>query len=78
MTSFLIDSLIASAVLTVLINVMAQLFPGSSAEDRIRELVGEDRESDARPRLRIWFPWKAMLISSVAVSLLINTAELFN
>ncbi|MFT4596110.1 MAG: hypothetical protein ACI9TF_000349 [Paracrocinitomix sp.] len=81
--NFLINSVVASVLLTVVINLLPRLFPGSSAEDRIREMVGEEPsrgdegpdQSPSAPAFRIWFPWKQMLVWSMAISLLINVLE---
>jgi hypothetical protein len=81
--NFLINSVVASVLLTAVINLLPRLFPGSSAEDRIREMVGEEPsrphqgqdQSPSRPPFRIWFPWKQMLVWSMVISLVINVLE---
>ena len=81
--NFVINSVVASVLLTAVINLLPRLFPGSSAEDRIREMVGEEpsppREGSDQslppPPFRIWFPWKQMLVWSMGISLVINVLE---
>jgi len=82
MSSFLIASLIGSIVLTVLINVLPMLFPKSSArverkvQQKINESIQQQDEGNA-PRVRVFFPWKAMLIASVVLTILVNVVGLF-
>ncbi len=83
--NFVLNSVVASVLLTAVINLVPRLFPGSSAEDHIREMVGEEpsrpREGpdqshpSASPKYRIWFPWKQMLVWSMGISLVINVLE---
>lgn len=99
MADLLVNIVIASVVLTALINVIPRLFPDSSAEDRIRDLIGEQRVDQThlspdpggsnrlgsaegaaprRPRFRIWFPWKSMLVGSLLVTALVNIVAFFS
>jgi hypothetical protein len=81
--NFVINSVVASVLLTAVINLLPRLFPGSSAEDRIREMIGEEPsrpregpdQSHSPPPFRIWFPWKQMLVWSMGISLVINVLE---
>jgi len=81
MQDFLIQSLIASVVLTVLINVLPRLMPKASRKieknihDKIERAFAEDDERVAtgnKPRVRVFFPWKAMLVVSIVVTVLVN------
>ncbi len=81
MQDFLIQSLIASLVLTVLINVLPRFFPKQTRKvekklhDKIEEAFKEDdmrRESGNKPRIKVFFPWKAMLVISIVLTVLLN------
>ena len=77
MNNFLITSLIASVVLTLLLNLLPMLFPQTArkAERKIVDKVEElHRNEDAgnRPRIRVYFPWKAMLLISVVLTVMVN------
>jgi len=72
-------SLLASIVLTVLLNVGLRLFPG--ARRRLHESVSRSVEWPAdddtdRSSVRVFFPWKAMLIGSLLLTLLVNAVLL--
>jgi hypothetical protein len=72
-------SLVASIALTVLLNVGLRLFPGGSR--RMHEALSRwaERSTDDRPgapHTRVIFPWKAMLIASLLLTLLINAVLL--
>lgn len=66
----------ASVVLTIVLNVAIRLWPGG-AERSARRLdgwaAGHERwaEGDAR-RTRVIVPWKAMLVVSIAGTILLN------
>lgn len=86
MQDFLIQSLVASVVLTVLINVVPRFFPTQTKNverklhDKIEEAFREDdirRESGNRPRIKVFFPWKAMLVISIVLTVLLNVIGLF-
>lgn len=67
--------IVASIVLTIVLNVALRLFP--SASRRLHESVTRRAERPAygEPsdrKVRIIFPWKAMLIGSLLLTLLIN------
>jgi hypothetical protein len=65
-------SLVASVVLTVLLNVALRLFPSSGrslsrlASERSAPEPGDDR------RVRVIAPWRAMLVASVVLTVLLN------
>jgi hypothetical protein len=67
-------SIIASIVLTIVLNLVLFLFPGAAR--RLRDAFDRLAErSDQEPnRVRVIFPWKAMLIGSLVLTILINVA----
>lgn len=75
---WLVASLVLSVVLTVVLNVVLRAFPGAG-ESVGRKLHSLAERDGARPehggrRVRIWFPWKAMLLASVVLTVLLNLA----
>ncbi len=82
MQDFLITSLIASVVLTILINVLPMLFPKSSekverkVQEKINESIARQQEGN-QPRVRVFFPWKAMLIASLVLTVVVNLIGFF-
>ena len=78
MGDFLISSLVASAVLTLALNFLPRLFPNSTrkveqAVHRRVEDAWQDREpDDGGPRVKVFFPWKAMLIASIVLTVVVN------
>ena len=82
MSDFLVTSLIASVVLTVLINVLPMLFPKSSekverkVQEKLNESIARQQEGN-QPRVRVFFPWKAMLIASLVLTVVVNVIGLF-
>ncbi len=77
MQDFLVTSVIASIVLTVLINVIPLFFPKSTqrVEKRIHDKLEEtmrDQEAGRGPRVKVFFPWKTMLIISLALTVIVN------
>lgn len=80
----LTSSLLASLALTLVLNVLIRAFPGTSADARARQFFGEDTgrpdelpAADEKPRLRIFFPWRQMLMWSLGITLLINILRFF-
>ncbi len=83
MQDFLIQSLIASVVLTVLINVLPRLMQNASRKlernmhEKIEKAFAEDdlrKVSGEKPRVKVFFPWKAMLLISIVLTVLVNLA----
>ena len=80
MSSFLVTSLVLSVVATVALNVLPRLFPNQArkAEERVARSIedgwssGPDRTDRPGPSVRVFFPWKAMLIGSVVLTVLVN------
>lgn len=83
MTEFLVSSVVASIVITVLLNVTIRAFPGTSADARARQMLGEEQaRPDEMPstldadRVRIYFPWRQILVWSMAVSVVLTAARM--
>ena len=77
MSNFLLTSLIASVVLTLALNLLPALFPKAAvkAERRILERVQkthENRVDPNTPKVSIFFPWKAMLLISVVLTVAVK------
>jgi hypothetical protein len=68
---WLVASLVLSVVLTVLVNLALWLFPGirertaRAAEDSMTSASGERRT-------RVIVPWKAMLVASLILTVVVN------
>jgi hypothetical protein len=66
-------SLVLSVVLTVALNLGVRAFPNRSRQLGERsEQWFADRAVDDGPRVRVFFPWKAMLIGSIGLTVLVN------
>ncbi|MEM7387311.1 MAG: hypothetical protein AAF514_20425 [Verrucomicrobiota bacterium] len=80
--NFLLISIIASVVLTVLLNQLPLIFPRTAGrtqrklEENARRMI-EQHEDDAKPRVKVFFPWKAMLIGSIVLTILVNLIGCF-
>jgi len=77
MNSFLLTSLIGSIVLTLALNLLPALFPKAAemAEQKILESVQkthENRVDPNTPKVRVFFPWKAMILISVGLTVAVN------
>jgi len=77
MSNFLLISLVGSAALTILLNLLPALFPQASAkfERKVIEKMQETHENRVdpkTPKVRVFFPWKAMLIGSLILTVLVN------
>jgi hypothetical protein len=79
MPSWLLVSIVGSLVLTVLLNVLPMLFPKTArrAQERIIEEIQKQHnwEDDADrpgPTVKVFFPWKSMLIGSLVLTVLMN------
>ncbi len=77
MKDFLITSLIASIVLTLALNLLPMLFPeaATKAERKIVETMQETHENRTdpnTPKVRVFFPWKAMLLISIGLTIAVN------
>lgn len=83
MSNFIIYSIVGSVVLTVVLNVLPLLFPNAATklqkkiEDNARSAI-EQHENSNQPRVKVFFPWKAMLIGSIILTLLVNLIGIFS
>lgn len=82
MSNFILVSLIGSLALTLALNLLPALFPNAAAkaERKIVEKMQEthqDRVDPNTPKVRIFFPWKAMLIGSLLLTVLVNIVGVF-
>lgn len=77
MKDFLLFSIVGSVILTVAVNFLPLLFPNAAAkaqrklEDHARRSV-EQHEDAGRPRVKVFFPWKFMVIGSLVLTVLVN------
>ncbi len=81
MSSFLIRSLVLSAVLTILLNVFL-VWHGRRATGDVfgrqlpppgpQEPVNHDADAADRPSVQVFVPWKAMLIGSIGLTVMLN------
>lgn len=77
MKNFLLTSLIASIILTLALNFLPLLFPNAAAkaESKIIETMQEthkDRIDPDTPKLRVFFPWKSMIVLSILLTIAVN------
>ena len=81
MSDFILYSIIASVVLTLALNIIPRLFPNASRRtmDRVQEKMEEQArkvEDGERPRVQVFFPWKAMLLISIVLTVFLNLGSL--
>jgi hypothetical protein len=70
-------SVVLSVVLTIVLNVVIRAFPNASdrAARRLAELsVPRPDRSDSDRRTRVIVPWKAMIIGSLLLTIVLNLA----
>lgn len=76
-------SIVASLVLTALLNIVPRLFPAQTRKARVRiaeRLEGTFNAPDSDPRgsrVRVFFPWKAMLAISIGLTIALNLVAYF-
>ncbi len=81
MNNFIVYSIAASIILTVILNALPLLFPNAATkiqkkiEENARQAI-EQHEDTNRPRVKVFFPWKVMLIGSILLTVLINVVGL--
>ena len=74
--NWLVFSILASVGLTVVLNVVPRMIPG--AGDRVTRRMETwtaahpDDSSPPQRRVKVIFPWKAMLIGSLLLTLILN------
>ncbi len=77
MENFITYSIIGSIVLTIAVNILPLIFPNAAdklqrkIEENARRAI-EQHEDDNQPRVKVFFPWKAMLIGSIVLTVLVN------
>jgi hypothetical protein len=73
---WLVVSLVLSVVLTLLLNVWLRAFPEASDRlaRRLDELTSQDADDPDGPdhRVRVVIPWKAMIVGSIILTIVIN------
>ena len=74
MGDFLLFSLIASVVLTVILNLALRFGPSRKEPLEQPEQAWLDQPEDGRgnSKVRVFFPWKAMLAVSIGLTVLVN------
>ncbi|MEE9309508.1 MAG: hypothetical protein V3U64_00660 [Cocleimonas sp.] len=83
MSDFITYSIIGSVILTIVLNVLPLLFPNTAdkmqkkIEENARRAI-EQHEDNNQPRVKVFFPWKAMLIGSVVLTVLVNLVSYFS
>ena len=83
MNNFLLTSIIGSVILTILLNVLPLMFPDAAAkmQRKIKENAKRaiaQHEDDGQPRVKVFFPWKTMLLVSVILTVLVNLVGFFS
>ena len=82
MNNFLITSIVGSILLTLLLNLLPLLFPNQAAglqrkmEEHARRSI-EQHEDQNQPRVKVFFPWKAMIVISIILTVLVNLVGFF-
>lgn len=81
MSNFLLTSFIASVLLTLALNLLPALFPNAAAkaERKIVEAMQDSHQNRVdpnTPKVRVFFPWKAMLIISLVLTVGVNLVSL--
>ena len=81
MSNFLLTSFIASVLLTLALNLLPALFPNAAAkaERKIVEAMQDSHQNRVdpnTPKVRVFFPWKAMLIISLVLTVGVNLISL--
>jgi len=73
---WLVISIVLSVVLTVVLNLWLRAFPDAGrraarAIERHTSPTAEGTRTDDR-RVRVWVPWKAMIVGSVILTIAVN------
>ena len=80
---FLTISIVGSIVLTLALNLFPMLFPNMAdkmqrkLEESARRSI-EQQADDSQPNVKVFFPWKAMIIGSVVLTVLVNVVGYFS
>lgn len=67
---FLVTSLVLSIVLTVVLNLVVRSFP--DAANRGARRLDQWASTPDNRRVRVYFPWKAMVVGSIVLTILVN------
>jgi glycerol uptake facilitator-like aquaporin len=69
-------SIVLSLLLTIVLNVGLRMFPdaGRRAARGLAppSLPGADEGRERNHRVRVWVPWKAMIVGSVILTIVVN------
>ena len=81
MSNFILTSIVASVILTLALNLLPMLFPNAAgkAERKMVEKMQEmhtDRIDPSTPKVKVFFPWKTMLLASVVLTVAVNLVGL--
>ncbi|HVV38549.1 MAG TPA: DUF2905 family protein [Acidimicrobiales bacterium] len=70
---WLLPSIALSVILTIVLNVLVRAFPGGAhrAARRVDEWVAAP-DDGPRTHVRVFFPWRSMLLASVVLTILVN------
>jgi hypothetical protein len=84
MPSWLMVSIIGSVVLTLLLNLLPMLFPKTArrAQEKMIEEIQkkhewEDDAGRPGPHIKVFFPWKTMLVGSLLLTVALNAFNWF-
>ena len=71
--SWLGISILLSIILTIALNLGLRMFPnaGRRMGGKLEEMATREPDPD-QPRVRVFFPWKAMLIGSLLLTVVLN------
>ena len=67
-------SLVLSVILTIVANVALRMFPraGERMSERLEEYARREPDEPPRSGVRVIFPWKAMIIGSIVLTIVLN------
>ena len=71
---WLVLSIVLSVGLTVVLNLAVRAFSGGSgrAARRLDDRMAAHDDGARRARVRVFFPWRSMLVASVVLTVLVN------
>ena len=81
MSDFILYSLIASVILTLVVNLLLWIFPNAATWfyrklEEFAKQATQEQQDESTPRIRVYFPWKAMIIISIVLTVLLNLISL--
>ncbi|MFK8030055.1 MAG: DUF2905 family protein [Gammaproteobacteria bacterium] len=83
MNNFLLASIVGSVILTILLNVLPLIFPDAAAklqrkiEENAKRAIAQ-HEDNGQPKVKVFFPWKSMLVVSIVLTVLVNLVGFFS